>query len=48
MFIVALEAIDDDDHPALREEMLETIERYYEEERNGIAMKYRLVTATVE
>lgn len=46
MFIAALDAIDDEDLPALRAEMLETIEEYFDPERNAVPMSYRLTTAT--
>lgn len=47
LFIVALESVYDDDFPALREEMLETIARFFDEDRSGIPMEYRLARATV-
>lgn len=45
MFIMALEAIDDAYHPALREEMIETIGHFFDPSRNTIPMDYRLTTA---
>lgn len=48
MFIAALETVEEDDRPALREEMIETIERYFDDGRNAVSMEYRLTTATVE
>lgn len=47
MFIVALEAIDDADHSALREEMIETIEQFFDNDQNAIPMEYRLTKATI-
>lgn len=47
LFIVALEDVDDADQPALREEMIETIEQYFDDSRNAVSMEYRLTTATV-
>lgn len=48
MFMVALEAIDDADHSALREEMIETIEQFFDNSQNAIPMEYRLTKATVD
>lgn len=48
LFIAALEAIDDADHPALREEMIETIEQHFDDRQNAIPMEYRLMTATAK
>ncbi|WP_222914353.1 class I SAM-dependent methyltransferase [Natrinema sp. SYSU A 869] len=47
MFIVALENIDEDDLPALREEMIETIEQYFDDSQNAVPMEYCLTTAVV-
>lgn len=47
MFIVALDTIDDTDHAALRREMLETIDEFFDDSKNAIQMEYRLTTATV-
>lgn len=47
MFIMVLESIDDADHPALREEMIGTIEEFFDPDRNAIPMEYRLTKATV-
>lgn len=47
MFIVALEAIDEADHPTLCEEMIETIEQFFDDGQNAISMEYRLTTATI-
>lgn len=47
LFIAALDAVAEDDLPALRAELIETIERYFDEGQNGVPMTYRLTTATV-
>lgn len=47
MFIVALDAIDEAEYPALREEMIETIERFFDDSQNGVPMEYRLTRALV-
>lgn len=47
MFIAALETVPEDDRPALREEMIETIERYFDESQNAVPMEYRLTKAVV-
>lgn len=47
MFIVALENIDEDDRPALREEMIETVEQYFDDSQNAVPMEYRLTKAVV-
>lgn len=47
LFIVALERVADADRSALRSEMLETIERFYDDRRNAVSMEYRLTTASV-
>lgn len=47
MFIVALEAVDDDDLPALRADVVEAIEPYFDDRRNAVSMEYRLTKATV-
>lgn len=47
LFIVALDRIDDADHPALREEMIEAISGYFDDRRNNVPMEYRLAKATV-
>jgi hypothetical protein len=47
MFIVALENVAEDDRPALREDVLETIEQYFDESRNAVPMQYRLTRAVV-
>jgi SAM-dependent methyltransferase len=47
LFIVALENVDPEDRPALREEMIETIEQYFDDGQNAVPMEYRLTMATV-
>lgn len=47
LFIVALEAVDDTERPALREEMIKTIEPYFDGRRNAVEMEYRLANATI-
>lgn len=47
MFIVALDAIDEAEYPALREEMIETIEQFFDDSQNGVPMGYRLTKALV-
>lgn len=47
LFIHRLENIDDDERPALEDEMIEAIEEFIEESRNAVEMEYRLTTATV-
>lgn len=48
LFIVALETVAADERPALRTEMIETIEQYFEDRQNAVPMDYRLTTAVVE
>ena len=47
MFIVALENVDEDDRPALRADMIETVGRYFDDGLNAVAMEYRLTKAQV-
>lgn len=47
MFIVALEAVDEDDLPALRTDLIEGIEPYFDDGLNTVSMEYRLTKATV-
>ena len=47
MFIAALEVVDPADLPALREAMLETIEGFFEDDRNAVPMPYLRTTARV-
>lgn len=47
LFIVALENVAEDDYPALREDMVDVIEEYFDESQNAMSMEYRLTTATV-
>lgn len=48
MFIVALERIAEDDRPALRREMIGTIDQYFDDHQNAVPMEYRLTKARVE
>ena len=48
MFIVALENVDEDDYPALRADMIGTIDEYFDEGQNAMSMEYRLTTANVK
>jgi SAM-dependent methyltransferase len=48
MFIVALENVDEDDYPALRDEMLAVIEEYFDDSQNAMSMEYRLTRAVVD
>lgn len=47
MFIVALEAVDEDDRPAVRADVLEAVDRYFDDDENAVQMEYRVTTATV-
>lgn len=47
LFIVALENVDEGDYPALREDMVSTIEEYFDDTQNVISMEYRMSKATV-
>lgn len=47
MFIVALENIDEEEYPALREDMIETIDEYFDDSKNTMSMEYRLTTAKI-
>lgn len=47
LFIVALDEVADADRPALRAEMIEVIEEYFDDSRNAVSMAYRLANATV-
>lgn len=48
MFIVALENVDEDDHSALREDMIEAIADYFDGSQNAMTMEYRLTSAVVD
>jgi len=48
LFIVALENVEEDAFPALREDMIEAIEPYFDDGKNAVSMEYRLTEATVE
>ena len=47
LFIAALEQVDEDDRPALRADMLDAIEDFFDDSQNAVEMEYRLTTATV-
>lgn len=47
MFIEVLGAVDEVDLPALREQLIGTIEPYFDERENAVELEYRLATATV-
>jgi len=47
MFIVALENINEDDRSTLHEEMIGTIEQYFDDSQNAVPMEYCLTTAVV-
>lgn len=47
LFIAALDAIDEADHPALRDEMIETVEQFFDDTQNAVSMNYCLTSATV-
>jgi SAM-dependent methyltransferase len=47
IFIVALENVDEDDYPALSEDMIAAIEEYFDESQNAISMEYLVTNATV-
>lgn len=46
-FIDALEAVPDDRLPPLREQLVGTIEPYFDDRENAVALEYLLATATV-
>ena len=45
--IVALENVATDKRPALRDEMIETIEQYFDESRNTVPSEYQFTEAAV-
>lgn len=47
LFIAALENVDEDEYPALRSDMIEAIEDYFDDSKNAVSMEYRLTSATV-
>ncbi|MDG5819493.1 class I SAM-dependent methyltransferase [Natronococcus sp. A-GB7] len=47
MFTEVLDAVGDDEFPGLREQLIETIEPYFDEERNAVELEYRLTTASI-
>lgn len=46
MFIEVLDAVDDDELPGLREQLIETIEPYFDGERNAVDLEYLRTTAS--
>jgi SAM-dependent methyltransferase len=48
IFIVALENVDEDDYPALSEDMIAAIEEYFDDSRNAISMEYLITTAIID
>ena len=48
LFIMALEAVAKDEQSALREEMIETIEDFFDESQNAVLIEYRLAKAVVQ
>jgi len=47
MFIEVLNEVPDEELPRLREQVIETIEPYFDERENAVELEYRLTTATV-
>ena len=47
MFIVALSAVDEADLPALRRDVVEAVDRYFDDRVNAVRMEYLVTTATV-
>lgn len=47
IFIEYLELVEEDDRPALRREMVETIQPFFDENRNEVELQYLLTTARV-
>lgn len=47
LFILPLRAVDEADRAALRREMVETVDRFFDGDENAIRMAYRVTTATV-
>lgn len=47
MFVTILEAVNDSDRLQLREQLLETIEPYFDGRENAVELEYLLTTATV-
>ena len=46
-FVVFLDLVPEDDRGDLREEMVETIQPYFDDRRNAVELEYLLTTATV-
>lgn len=47
LFIAALENVDEDAYPALREDMIEVVDEYFDDTKNAVSMEYRLTSASV-
>jgi len=47
VFATFLAAVPEEDRPALREEMVDTIRPYFDERRNAVELEYLLTTATL-
>jgi hypothetical protein len=45
VFATFLDAVPDEDRPALREELVDTVRPYFDERRNAIELEYLLTTA---
>lgn len=48
VFAEFVAAVDEDDRPALREELIEAIEGYFDDRRNAVELEYLRTTATVQ
>jgi len=48
LFIVALENVDENDRPALDDDMVTAVEPYFDDSRNVVELEYRLTIATVQ
>lgn len=46
MFIEVLEEVDEEELPGLREQLIETIEGYFDDRENAVELEYLLTTAT--
>lgn len=47
MFIVAVERVEETDRQTLRRDVIEAINRYFDDDENAVRMEYRLTTATI-
>lgn len=47
MFVQVLEEVDDDVRPKLRDQVIDTIEPYFDDRTNAVELEYLLATATV-